>query len=84
MIMDMMSNWDCGSGWGMGFIGPLLTILIVGGLIFLIIYLVNHTKGRSYSSSNSPEDRSLEILKERYAQGEIDDEEYERRNRMLR
>lgn len=81
--MGMIPNWDCGSGWGMGFIGLLLTILIVGGLIF-IIYLVNHAKGRSYSSSSSSEDRSLEILKERYAQGEIDDEEYERRNRMLR
>lgn len=86
--MGMMENmgWGSGwgSGWGMGFMSPVLTLLLVGGLIFLIFYLVNHTKGKSAHSSHSSEDRSLNILNERYARGEINDEEYERRKKMLR
>jgi putative membrane protein len=80
--MGMMPN--TGWGWGMGFMSPILTLLIIGGIIFLIIYLVNNAKGKSTNSSHSSRDRSLEILNERYAKGEIEDEEYERRKRMLR
>jgi putative membrane protein len=79
--MGMMPN--SGWGWGMGFMSPILTLIIIGGIIFLIIYLVNNSKGKSSSSSVDSHDRSLDILNERYARGEIDDEEYERRRRIL-
>lgn len=79
--MGMMPN--SGWGWGMGFMSPILTLIIIGGIIFLIIYLINNSKGKSSSSSVDSHDRSLDILNERYARGEIDDEEYERRKRIL-
>lgn len=77
--MGMMPN----SGWGMGFMSPILTLIIIGGIIFLIIYLVNNSKDKSSSLSVDSHDRSLDILNERYARGEIDDEEYERRRQIL-
>ena len=51
-------------------------ILLIIGIVFII---QNITKGKSSSGSESP----LEILKKRYARGEIDEDEYERRRNEL-
>jgi len=51
-------------------------------LIIAIVFIFqNMTKGNS--SPGSGNDSALEILKKRYARGEIDDEEYERRKNEL-
>lgn len=73
-----------GFGWiGMLF-GGLMMLLFWGGLIALVFFAV-----RSFAQSSSGQDRShstgarssgsnaLEVLKERYARGEITKEEYE-------
>lgn len=52
-------------------------LLIIIGVIFLIL---NITKGSMTQPSN---DSPLEILKKRYARGEIEEEEYERRRKEL-
>lgn len=57
----------------------LFWILIIAGIFFLI---QNMVKGNSGSSSND-NDSPLEILKKRYARGEIDEEEYERRRKYI-
>jgi putative membrane protein len=71
--------WGLGyGGWGswMGWVGPALMVsvwaLIITGGIFLIRFLVRHGGGRRQ------EDSALEILKRRYAQGEVSREEYEK------
>lgn len=53
-------------------------ILIIVGIIFLIKYLVTQS-GSQKSSSESP----LEILKKRYAKGEITKEEFERMKKEI-
>ena len=64
-------HWD---GW-MGYMGGMWIwwVLIIVALVFLIWWLVNHS--RTGQSNNSPEQE----LKGRYARGEIDREEYQRR-----
>lgn len=76
-------NWHMGpdmmGGWGMGWFGGifmiLFWILILVGLVFVIKWLIQSTSGgRSDASSGN---RALEILKERYARGDIDKSEFE-------
>lgn len=54
-------------------------VLIIAGIVFLVRYLV--TEGRSRSEKR--ERSSLEILKSRYASGEISKDEFERIKREL-
>lgn len=68
----MMDGW----GWGMG-IGWLISLAI---LILIVIFIWRLLQGRGPSRS---EDSALEILKRRYAAGEIDREEFEARKRDL-
>lgn len=75
----MMFGWNSGMGWGLG--GGLFSILIIigviVGIVFLVRWLVNKnepSRGSSvgYGSTQSAE----EILKSRYAKGEISREEF--------
>jgi putative membrane protein len=57
-------------GYGMGWLGSIIMV------VFLIRWLALSTKGGS-------EDSALEILKKRYARGEIDKKEFEQKKKDL-
>ena len=62
-----------GMSWGMGF-GWLFGIIFLGLIIWLLVRVTN-------SQNNSTEHRkesALDLLKKRFARGEIGEEEYER------
>jgi uncharacterized membrane protein len=62
-------------------IGILLVILVATG--FVLLQSNGSGKGFFSSPEASPAETSLEILKKRYARGEIDTAEYELRKREL-
>ena len=69
-------------GWGMGFggIGMILFwVLIIVGVVILMKWLADGPSG----SDSSREKTALDVLKERYARGEINREEFERKKRDL-
>ena len=78
-------GWHMGRGmmgvWGMGWFGGIFMmifwVLILIGLIFLIKWVVQ-TTSRGKQELGSGPGRALDILKERYARGEIDKAEFER------
>ncbi len=80
---DMM--WG-GSQWG-GFgmvLGPIFMILIVVGIVAGLFYLLRLFGATGPSVGGHPaHDRALALLKERYAKGEIDSEEFAERKKLL-
>ncbi len=75
-----MGDWGHMMGGGMFMWIPFLLIIVVA--IYLIL---QSTKSRSSDSSfkESPPETAIEILKERYAQGKITKEEFERMKKDL-
>jgi putative membrane protein len=78
------SDWCIGpgmmGGWGMGWFGMIFMIvfwvLVIVGLVFLIKWLIRSTK--SDKDVVLVGSRAIDILKKRYARGEIDKEEFQR------
>ena len=77
----MMGPFGFGRWWHLGFLGLGVRFLFFASAIVLIVYLM-----RNYPKNSviQPQPRSpLEILKERYAGGEIDEETYEKMKRKI-
>ncbi len=72
--------WE--SGWM--FFGPVMMIIFIALIVMIAVFLVRWLGGHGSGSRASSEGKALEILKERFARGEIDKEEFEERRRMLR
>jgi len=70
----MMGGW-----WGMGLI---MMLFWVGILVLIGVLIWRLLEGRDVSE-RSTEESALEILKRRYARGEIDGEEFEEKRRDL-
>jgi putative membrane protein len=82
-------GWHMGPGmmgdWGMGWFGGIFMmafwILIVVGLVLVIRWLVQATSKKG--DSGQPASGAIDILKERYARGEIDKAQFETMKRDL-
>lgn len=70
--------WGYGGGWGMG-LGWIIQLAVLGLIVWAVISFVRSRPGHPGSGP----DRSLEILKERYAKGELDEEAYRRMRKEL-
>lgn len=71
-----------GHGWGMGFgMGWWWIIGII--IIVAIAWIVVKAMKKNTGSTNVPGKSALDILKERYAKGEIDKHEFEERKKNL-
>lgn len=70
-------------GWAMMVI---LWLLIIAVLVLGVVWIVRTLSARSSGATgeNGPASSALRILEERYARGEIDQDEFEERRRNLR
>ena len=69
-------------GFGIGWLMPILWIVIIGLIVWAVIYLVRGV-GRTGSQDSIKQSSALEILKDRYARGEIGKEEFEEKRKDL-
>ena len=69
-----MMNWGFGLWWLMPFVMIAFWIVVIVGIISLIRWLARSDRGREIKS----EETALDILKKRYAKGEISKEDFER------
>ena len=77
-----MMGWG-GPGYGFGWWGILMGILmllfwvlVIGGIVWLVIWLVQQPRPGA-AGPGAPGPSALDILRERYARGEITREQYE-------
>jgi len=77
-MMDGIEShgWDMGLVMGWWWILGIIVFVVVAWLIFKNV----NTKNQAYFPGNKS---ALDLLKERYARGEIDKEEFEERKREL-
>ncbi len=76
-----MMGWGYGMGWFGMIIMAAFWIAVIVGIVFLIRWLVLSARAEGHKAH--PEDSALEILKKRYARGEIDKEEFEEKKKDL-
>ena len=76
-----MHDWF-GWGWGGMVLGPLFMIFWLAVLVGVIVLVVRWL-GSGSPGSGRPEQGARDILDERYARGEIDREEYQRRRQDM-
>jgi putative membrane protein len=79
--MTGWGHWGYGMGWFWTIIMVAFWIAVIVGIVFLIKWLVISTTTRGPVAKS--EDSALEILKKRYARGEIDKEEFEEKKKDL-
>lgn len=74
-----------GSGWHGWFMGPIMMIAVIALVVVLVVLLVRWLGGHERAGRNDrpATNTPLNILKERFARGEIDKEEFEERRRLL-
>lgn len=82
-----MMGWG-NQGYGMGGFGGIVMLLfwglvIVGVVLVIRYFTTGQVPGRSGSTPYEVHSDPLQILRQRYAKGEIDTKEYEERKKTL-
>lgn len=74
----MDGGFGVGFGHGGGFIGIFFWIILLVAIIIAVRWLMDNK-----SSNAGQSDKALDILNQRYARGEIDQQEYEQKRREI-
>jgi putative membrane protein len=83
--MSQMMDWNDGSGAGPWLAMILMMLVFWGGLIAIVMLAIRGNFGSPrWARTTSPDRDADEMLAERYARGEIDEDEYRKRREVLR
>ncbi len=86
-VWDGSHMWGMGDGWGWMILGPIMMIVVIGAIVAVAVLLVRWLggarQGPQSAQTGPPGNAPLDILKARFARGEIDKNEYEERRTLL-
>jgi putative membrane protein len=81
-----MEPWGPMSWYGMIF-GPIMMIVVLATVVVVVVLIVRWLGGGSWGTPlhdyRQPPKTALDILKERFAKGEIEKDEFEEKKRLL-
>ena len=83
----MYDNWGWGMGWGGWLLMTLVMIVFWAAVITAVVLVVRYVAGSGRPGAGpgpSGPARAEDLLAERFARGEIDDDEYRQRLTLLR
>jgi len=72
-----------GMGGGYGYMGMIMPMIFVIGIILLALYVFRRNASHVHTNGHINQNSGLDILRERYARGEIDSAEYQSRKQDL-
>jgi putative membrane protein len=75
--------WHDPWGWGGMWFGPIFPLIIIAIIIWAVVTFVNNTRKHDRQNSHLQKETALDILKKRYAKGEISKEEFEQMKKDL-
>lgn len=77
----MFNGWGMGDAGGFWVLGGLLLLV---GCVVLVVWAVNTVSGRDHARPSSSQGAPpLDILRERFARGEISEQEFEQAKKTL-
>ena len=76
-------GWHPMMGWGGWFFGPIMMVLFFALLIAAVVIIARLLGGDRTDGGSKSTDRAVEILRERFARGEITKEEFDEARRTL-
>jgi putative membrane protein len=87
-------NWNMNMGWGGGLLMVLFTLIFFGAVALIIVTVLHqhdhhgqnhhgHDRHGHHHPSATHRPDALKILDERFARGQIDEEEYKSRRALL-
>lgn len=81
---NMMGGWGNGGyGGGYGWMGMMMPLILGIGIILLALYVFRRNSSQVQTNGLGKQNSGLDILRERYARGEIDSAEYQSRKQDL-
>ncbi len=78
----MMNYYGYGMMSGWGILMMVLLVILIVIIVYAVIKLVQG--GNNSGTTSNGKDEALEILDQRYAKGELSDEEYQQKKKILK
>ncbi len=81
MMNQMMGGWGGGVSW---WLFGLINLVLLGAVVVGVVWAIDRLQSqRGQEAGPAPSESALDILKRRYALGEIDRREFEEKKRDL-